>query len=209
MRRAEVVKKLPNVLTIARLAMAAPFFVLLAVPRVPHAYDVALALFVLAGLTDAVDGWIARRFDAKSVLGRILDPAADKVLVCGAFVFFAAAPWHVPAWVAVVVLARELTVSGLRGVAEALGTAYPGSVWGKVKMFVQSLTIVYLLIYAGHLLPLPAGEGAGGGASPAAWAECLRHGFVWATVVATSVSGIQHLFRSLPLIRGAERPAVR
>jgi len=196
-------KRLPNILTVGRFVLMVPFFWMLSlgdatVAGALSAWDVALVLFLLAGLTDVLDGWIARRYDAKTTLGRVLDPAADKVLVCGALVYFAALPAaseaRVPAWIVVVILARELTVNALRGVAESLGHAYPGSAWGKVKMAVESVTLTYLILYAGHLTHRAF-----------AWALFLFDALLYLMVVVVVASGLQHVVRSVRLIR-ATRP---
>ncbi|HKB15433.1 MAG TPA: CDP-diacylglycerol--glycerol-3-phosphate 3-phosphatidyltransferase [Planctomycetota bacterium] len=105
---------------------------------------VAWILFVVAAVTDALDGWLARRRGESSVLGRIADPVVDKVLVCGSFAFLAVAPatkGFVPPWIVVVVLAREFLVTTLRGFVEAKGIPFPADRAGKLKMGVQCFAI--------------------------------------------------------------------
>ena len=107
----------PNVISGIRLLVSAAVFVLLGWQW----WGWGLAAFVLAASTDAVDGWYARRYNAISVLGRVLDPLVDKVLICGSYVMLAATPASngepvaIVGWMAVVVVVRELVVTGVRG----------------------------------------------------------------------------------------------
>lgn len=160
-------KFVPNILTFARLGLSLVFLgMILYSPRVapPAAFlDVALVLFIIAGLTDIVDGHIARRYNAATKFGRMIDPLVDKVLVCGAFVCFALVgvpklfTWS-PAtlasvhWLVVIVLiAREASVTVLRHVAEARGINFGAVTIGKIKMFVQSFTIGTVLVKTAHV----------------------------------------------------------
>jgi len=164
-----VLKLIPNILTFARLALTVIFLVmLLYCPKVPAPnrslfLDVAFAVFVIAGVTDLVDGPIARRLNVTSKFGRMMDPLADKVLVCGAFVCFAIIGepklFNLPEvtlkailWlVAAVILAREIFVTTLRHIAEARGVDFPATVSGKIKMFLQSFAVGTVLIKAAYV----------------------------------------------------------
>ena len=113
---------LPNLITSLRLVMAGLLFVILALVENQVLangslwLNVGLAIFVIAGLTDVLDGYLARKWELVTAFGRIVDPFADKVIVCGTFVFLIPiAGSHVAPWVVVTVLARELLVDGLRG----------------------------------------------------------------------------------------------
>ena len=177
----------PNFLTLLRLALAIPFFYMLT--DLPDKANLALMLFFAAGATDVLDGFVARRYGSQSVFGRLMDPATDKILVCGAFVFLVAAPVSVPAWVVVVILARELGVTALRAVAEAQGHPSPGTISGKIKMSVEFTTLCYLVIYAGHLQRLGA-----------TWPTIVYWALLILTLLAVVISGAQHVVRSLRLI---------
>jgi len=125
---------------------------------------VAFILFLIAGLTDIVDGIVARKYDVTSKFGRMVDPLADKVLVCGSFVCFAlikepqlfvghlnpgvlaAIQWSV----AGILIAREAYVTALRHIAEARGVNFAATVSGKIKMFLQSFAIGTVVIKMGH-----------------------------------------------------------
>ena len=152
----EIYKKIPNWLTYSRLGLI-PVFVLLMVD--PSAWMVHLAtlVFILAALTDLFDGYLARRYQAVSDFGKLLDPVADKILVMTALVMLTSLrsdvygePW-VPGWMVVLVLAREIWISGLRAVAASRGKIVAASVTGKYKSGFQMFAIVLLLL---HELPL-------------------------------------------------------
>jgi CDP-diacylglycerol--glycerol-3-phosphate 3-phosphatidyltransferase len=125
--------------------------------------DIAFILFVVAGLTDMVDGTIARKLGVASKFGRMMDPLADKVLVCGAFICFALIgepklfdfkplTMTVIQWsVAAVIIAREAYVTILRHVAEARGINFAATVSGKIKMFLQSFAIGTVVIKMAHV----------------------------------------------------------
>jgi CDP-diacylglycerol--glycerol-3-phosphate 3-phosphatidyltransferase len=129
----------------------------------PGFLDVAFILFVIAGLTDIVDGYAARRLNVTSKFGRMVDPLVDKILVCGAFVCFAvigrpklfnlgpdvlaAIQWLV----AVVLIAREAYVTILRHIAEARGVNFAATKSGKIKMFLQSFAIGTVIIKMAHV----------------------------------------------------------
>jgi CDP-diacylglycerol--glycerol-3-phosphate 3-phosphatidyltransferase len=105
---------------------------------------VAFWLFIVTSLSDILDGWLARRGNLITAFGRIADPFVDKVLVLGAMIFLAVMPWSrpwFPAWVVVVILAREFLVTGIRGYVESLGGEFPADWFGKVKMLTQCFAI--------------------------------------------------------------------
>lgn len=160
-------KSVPNILTFMRLGLTIVF--LWMVLYWPHMegqswfLDIAFALFVIAGLTDMVDGYVARRWNATSKFGRMIDPLVDKILVCGAFICFALI--GVPrlfAWgpsrlslvhwtVAGILIVREVYVTILRQVAEAHGINFAAVRLGKIKMFVQVFAIGTVLIKVAHV----------------------------------------------------------
>ncbi|MEX2027342.1 MAG: CDP-diacylglycerol--glycerol-3-phosphate 3-phosphatidyltransferase [Pirellulaceae bacterium] len=137
----------PNQLTIARLVLALICFVAL----VAAWYGTALVLFLLAVGTDWIDGFWARRYGQITQLGRILDPFADKIVICGTFIFLAAVPQsRIAAWMAVLIVARELLVTGLRSFFEQQDIDFSAQWSGKWKMAFQCLAAglsLYLLTY--------------------------------------------------------------
>ncbi|MGD8499813.1 MAG: CDP-alcohol phosphatidyltransferase family protein [Phycisphaerales bacterium] len=167
-----MLRLIPNILTFGRLVLTIVFLVmvLLAPPYYaggevpfPGFLDIAFILFVIAGLTDVVDGIAARRLNVTSKFGRMVDPLADKILVCGAFVSFAVigepklfnlGPGTLAAihWlVAGILIAREAYVTVLRHLAEARGVNFAATVSGKIKMFLQSFTIGTVIIKMAHV----------------------------------------------------------
>ncbi len=158
---------IPNILTFGRLVLTIVFLVMILYsPHVTNKavfLDVAFVLFVVAGLTDMVDGIAARRFNVTSKFGRMVDPLADKVLVCGSFICFAIISepklfglGHVTLalihWsVAGILIAREAYVTVLRHIAEARGVNFAATISGKVKMFLQSFAIGTVIIKMAHV----------------------------------------------------------
>lgn len=145
-------RNLPNLLTAVRLLLI-PVFLLLMVDPSRDQVWAATAVFLVAALTDYVDGFLARRLGAVSDLGKLLDPLADKILVMAALVMLTGLrseefgePW-VPAWMVVLVLAREFWVTGLRGVAAARGVVVAASGSGKVKSVLQMVAVILLLLH--------------------------------------------------------------
>lgn len=157
---------LPNQITTARFFLSVGFLVLLGIfSWHDHAeevwiMDTAFVVFVVAALSDILDGHLARKHNQITAFGRILDPFVDKVLVLGAFVMFLGSNFNnddgksasgMEAWMVIIILARELLVSGLRGFSESQGKSYAANWWGKIKMLLQSITIGWILTSLGRL----------------------------------------------------------
>ncbi len=190
---------LPNQLTAARFLLALVLFGLIAYEQ----WLWCLAVFALASLTDYLDGYFARKQGLTSTLGRNLDPLVDKVLICGAFIFLlpaAMAPgeeehWLLP-WMVTVIVARELIITSLRSFMENQGGNFGADWLGKIKMGLQcaSLIAIFVYLYAKAYDPYNG---------TALWVFArLRDGFIWATLAATALSGLQYLWRAGQLYRG-------
>ena len=140
----------PDALTISRFFLAGIMMACL-FTAVPFGKTLALVVFVVAAITDALDGRLARRVYGTTAFGSLLDPLADKVLVCAAFVSFVeirlpgAAHPLVPAWITVLILAREFLVTGLRVLAGSRGRMMPAGAWGKQKTIWQLVVIIAVL----------------------------------------------------------------
>lgn len=189
----------PNRITAMRFAGSLVLFFVLALfgerepGTVSPAIQVAFWLFLLIAASDFLDGYLARRGGHITAFGRIADPFVDKVMVIGTMVFLAVLPWSrawFPAWVVVVVVAREFLVTGIRGYIESLGLEFPADWFGKVKMIVQCIAIGIVL-----------------GLHSFSWPDVLRaplvflgHLFVWITVFATLGSGISYARRTARLL---------
>lgn len=135
-------------ITVARIALvpAVMAFILLG-QEVAHAYVTAAVLFVVAAVTDFVDGYLARRWALTTDLGAWLDTTADKLLVTGALLALVADGRASP-WIAFIIIARELMMMGLRGLAAAGGELIKPSIWGKLKANVQFVAIVAAIVRA-------------------------------------------------------------
>lgn len=136
-------RRLPNRLTVARLAGAVLFVLAMSVP-VPGGPWIAAAVFLLAAVTDFLDGHLARRHGWVSDFGKLMDPLADKVLMAAGFVCLVPSGL-VPAWAAVAILAREFLVTGLRTLAAGKGIVLAAERLGKWKTVLQVVTVLYLL----------------------------------------------------------------
>lgn len=143
-------KKLPNWLTFLRLALI-PVFVVFLIEPSRTSLNIAAVIFVLAAITDYADGILARRYAAITDFGKLFDPLADKILVMAALVMLVSVRDEtcvslVPGWMVVLVLAREFWVTGLRAFAAKDGTVVPAKSGGKVKSFLQMVSILALLL---------------------------------------------------------------
>ncbi len=142
----------PNQLTVLRLILT---FVIVGVmsSTFPHQYSIALLLFVIASITDFLDGYLARKYNLITNFGKLMDPLADKVLMCGGFVLLTELDL-MPAWVVVVILAREFLMTGLRLVASAEGKILAAENLGKHKTTWQIITIIYFLLFLASTEPM-------------------------------------------------------
>ncbi|GIK19128.1 MAG: hypothetical protein AMXMBFR77_03590 [Phycisphaerales bacterium] len=190
-------RNLPNALVWLRLVLAGVFVALLSIGDAGSTslLLLAAAIFVVAALTDTLDGFLARRWRVISRFGRVMDPFADKVLVLGAFVVLAGPAFArsqgidlgyqasgVQPWMAVVILARELLVTSLRALVEGEGGDFSAEWSGKAKMIVQSLAVPVILLTL-----------ASGRWSPGEPGRVVVVAAAWATVAVTLASGIPYL----------------
>lgn len=202
-------RQLPNAITVARLALAGVFFGMMLLYRhgsTAHAWWLFAAGWVygLAAATDALDGYLARKWEVTSVFGRIVDPFCDKILVLGTFVFFSSGIFLVPdenlpggmesltgvgPTVVVLLLGRELLVTTIRGLQEGAGQAAGAKWMGKFKMTFQSITIPLVLLYVFLRAWLDRGE------TFEVVMRVLRDIAVWGTVIVTLWSAWGYLPR--------------
>lgn len=195
-----VMFNLPNQLTWMRLLLSVVMFGLLAFARgYGHdqaIYVAALVMFAVAAGTDALDGYLARKYNLVTTLGRILDPFADKVFVCGTFIFLAAIPQSgVVPWMTVVIVGRELLVTALRSFLEQQGADFSATFSGKLKMILQCAAVALSLLSLAWLAGRPTGAEL-----PAAfaWARDLS---VWGAVALTVISGVAYVRTAVRLLR--------
>lgn len=135
---------LPNKLTMLRVIMIPFFVVFMLVDITPYDKWIALTIFVAASLTDLADGKIARKYNLITNFGKFMDPLADKLLVCSAMIALIELG-RIPAWIVIVIIAREFIISGFRLVASDNGVVIAASYWGKFKT-VSQMAMVILMI---------------------------------------------------------------
>ncbi len=135
----------PNKLTLLRFILVFPFVILMLGGYGGAAGKwICLAIFCIASATDALDGYIARKYDLVTNFGKFMDPLADKLLVCSAMICLMA-QGRLPAWVVLVIIGREFIISGFRLVASDNGIVIAASYWGKIKTICQMMMIILLL----------------------------------------------------------------
>lgn len=185
---------LPNQLTSLRLLLAMILFGFIAWEY----FLVSFVLFVIAAGTDWLDGYYARKYGQVTTLGRILDPFADKVIICGAFVFLLVSPemqkmpGGLRAWMVVVVVGRELLVTALRSFMEERGSDFSAKMSGKLKMLLQCFAAgacILYLAYPSYGRPVPT------------WLEWTTIGLVWSAVLLTVYSGVVYVLAAVQLLR--------
>ncbi len=174
---------LPNVLTLLRILLV-PVLVVALLDGTSNGDLLAAIVFGLASATDAMDGYLARTRNAITTFGKLMDPIADKLLIIAALVALVSQD-RLAAWVAMVIIARELTVTITRMQATQQGVVIAANSWGKAKTIVQVVAI-FCVIAFGH--PTPA------------WVD----GLVYGAVVITIVSGIDYFFGLRRVLREAE-----
>ncbi|MFG0328674.1 MAG: CDP-alcohol phosphatidyltransferase family protein [Phycisphaerales bacterium] len=213
-------RQFPNSLTVLRLVLAVAFFALLGAYQYPDGpstlLNVATAVFILAAITDSLDGMLARRWEVVSAFGRIMDPVADKVLVIGAFVFLCGPRFLVPPdtpvaggldslvtavdsrrlitglypWMVVVIIARELLVTSIRGMLEGIGVEFGAVGAGKLKMVLQSVATPAILLLVANADP-----------TDLAWAAWTRDALVYLMIFFTVISGAPYVTRAWAVLR--------
>ncbi len=212
-------RQLPNQLTLLRLVLAAVFFVLLNCYRygadsAAWLLPVAIVVFILAAITDALDGYLARKWHVESKFGRIMDPFCDKVLVIGAFVYLAGPRFIIPGamevgdidffsmvtgvypWMVAVILSRELLVTAIRGELEGEGVKFGANIFGKLKMILQSVVIPVVLAIV-WLIEIDQ-DSPGGMGNLLYW---VRDILVYFTVLVTVVSGLPYITGAMKATR--------
>lgn len=169
---------LPNKLTILRMIMV-PFFVLFMLVPIGGAANkwIALAIFVVASLTDTLDGYIARRDNLITDFGKFMDPLADKLLVCSALICFVELG-DLPAWMVIVIIAREFIISGFRLVASDNGIVIAASKTGKMKTISQMVMVVLVIADLGGFFSI------------------LEQIFIWLALILTVVSLIEYIVKN-------------
>ena len=141
---------LPNKLTLFRVVLI-PFFVFFLLAPFFEGYGnyIAVAIFILASLTDLLDGKIARKYNLVTNFGKFMDPLADKLLVCSAMICLISTG-QLPAWIVIIIISREFIISGFRLIASDNGVVIAASYWGKFKTTFQMLMVIVLILNIEH-----------------------------------------------------------
>lgn len=185
---------LPNQLTFLRLILSVVLFCIIAW----ECYLTGMVLFIIAAGTDWLDGYYARKYSQVTTLGRILDPFADKVIVCGTFIFLMATPvmkdvvWGLRPWMVVVIVGRELLVTALRSFIEDRGSDFSAKMSGKLKMVLQCVAAGVCLFYLSYDDPLTNAPD---------WCWWLLVGSVWSAVILTVYSGLVYIRAAVQLLK--------
>lgn len=187
---------LPNKLTIFRVILIVPFVVLLLGGEegwfgnnilIPNL--IALAIFIIASLTDLADGKIARKYNMVTNFGKFMDPLADKLLVCSALIALVELG-RIPAWIVIIIIAREFIISGFRLVASDNGVVIAASYWGKFKTTFQMVMVCLMLVNVpGMEVMWP-------------WLNPLTQVVMWIALVLTVVSLIDYLLKNKGVMKG-------
>ena len=187
---------LPNKLTIFRVILIVPFVILLLGSAngwgwfnaifggiMEYIDYIAVAIFIIASFTDMLDGKIARKYNLVTNFGKFMDPLADKLLVCSALICLVEMG-RLPAWIVIIIIAREFIISGFRLVASDNGIVIAASYWGKFKTVSQMIMVVLLLLNIGH-----------------PFFVILSTVFVWIAVILTVVSLVDYVVKNIGVLK--------
>lgn len=194
---------IPNAITFSRLIMTAAFVIAVS-QRTVAGYGAGLALFILAAISDWLDGWLARKMALVTPLGKLMDPLVDKILVSAAFVFFTEQKLC-PVWVTALIIGREFLVTGLRQIAIEADQVLAADHLGKWKTTFQLAYLITGLIWltASHSKNQPAPlEWLGNLSRPFSEGGWLQPILLSAAVSLTVISGLNYLWSSRNLLRG-------
>lgn len=173
---------LPNKLTMARVILI-PFFVLFLLVPIAGDYSkyIALVIFIIASLTDLLDGKIARKYNLVTNFGKFMDPLADKLLVCSALICFIELDL-LQAWIVLIIIAREFIISGFRLVASDNGVVIAASYWGKFKTTSQMIMIILLIAQIPGF-------------------DLLEQAFIYIALILTVVSLVDYLIKNKDVLK--------
>lgn len=194
---------LANKLTVIRIILVPVFVVFISCANIPYGTFIATLIFILASITDKLDGYIARSRNQVTNFGKFMDPLADKLLVVSALILLAQYNL-VPAWVVIIITAREFAVSGLRTLAASDGLVLAASWWGKIKTVFQIIAVISLLVKLNISTYAPLKNYV--------YSNSALNGFftygttilVYAAALATLVSGIDYFVKNKHVINTNE-----
>ncbi len=196
---------LPNKLTLSRVGMI-PFFVvfLLLTPKFTYFKWIALAIFIIASLTDLLDGKIARKYNLITNFGKFMDPLADKLLVCSALIGMSSLG-VIPAWITIIIIAREFIISGFRLIAAEKGIVIAASMWGKWKTTFQMVMLCVQMIVMDCYLVKPYVSAVGTEVSvPYRVLIVIGNVTMYIALVLTVVSLIDYLVKNKDVLKDVD-----
>ena len=173
---------LPNKLTIFRVLCIPVFVAIMLIEFISYNNYIALAIFIIASLTDLLDGKIARKYNLVTNFGKFMDPLADKLLVCAALICLS--PAKIPAWIVIIIISRELFISGFRILAADQGIVLAASWWGKLKTTFQMIMIIVLI--ADIQLP---------------FFNILGWILIWISLALTVISMIDYVYKNIEVLK--------
>ncbi len=179
-----------NKITLIRIALVPLFIILWKIPS-DLCHWLAAATFVIAAITDGVDGYVARHYNQVTNFGKFIDPLADKLLVTAALICFVASG-DIPDWVTVVILAREFMVTSLRTVAVAQNVVIAASIWGKVKTVVQIVLVVAIMVLPKAVPAFPILETI---------FAIVKQVLIYAALIITVLSGADYMWKNRACIK--------
>jgi len=179
---------LPNKLTIFRICLV-PFFVFFLFSNLKYGQYIAVSIFILASLTDTLDGHIARSRNLITTFGKFMDPLADKILVSAAFISLVELG-KVPSWIVIIIISRELAITGFRTVAVSEGVTIAADKWGKMKTVTQLIAVIALLLnnYPFSLINFP-----------------FDKIMLYISVVFTIISGVNYIYVNRKVLKSEKK----
>lgn len=175
---------LANKLTIFRVFCIPVFVAMMLITAIPYNYYIALAIFIIASLTDLLDGQIARKCNLVTNFGKFMDPLADKLLVSAALICLS--PKMIPSWIVIIIISRELFISGFRILAADQGIVLAAGWWGKLKTAFSMIMIVVLIIN----IPLMNEV-----------LDTIGWGLIWISLILTIISMIEYVSKNIEVLK--------
>ncbi len=175
---------LPNRLTIFRVFCIPAFVAMMLITAIPYNYYIAVLIFILASLTDLLDGKIARKYNLVTNFGKFMDPLADKLLVSAALICLS--PAMIPAWIVIIIISRELFISGFRILAADQGIVLAAGWWGKFKTAFSMVMIVVLIINT----PLKNEI-----------LDIIGWALIWISLILTIISMIEYVYKNIEVLK--------
>lgn len=177
-----------NAITLARIALI-PVFMVFALCPIPNGHIWAAVVFIVAALSDAVDGKVARKYDLVTTTGKFLDPLADKLLIVAALLCFVELGLT-QAYLAMIIIARELVITSFRIVAMGKGTVMAADLWGKIKTTAQMIAVITMLLEPFVLTPLLPGTNG-----------MIGQALMWIATALTLYSGFNYIYKNRALLK--------